>query len=398
MIHLTVMLIVLLMSANSFSAGFRLSEQSAKANGMGNAFTAVADDASAVWYNPAAITELDKTQVSLGSVMIAPEMEHKNTNGTTDKIAKRLHVPPQLYATHRLNEKISLGFGVNAPFGLQTNWGTGSLTRAVATLSDIKAFNYNLNTAYKVNDKLSLGAGIDYMNIEAVLNSWIIPLSKEFELEGDGSGWGYNLAAFYKLNERWNLGANYRSQVKIDVDGTAKLGTTSNSAKTELTLPDTFQLGAAYKANDKWMFSVTADYTNWTTYRNLRIETNTLTPLIGTNVKNYPKNWKSVWAYRLGTEYNYSENLKLRGGFFYDMNPVKEKYFENRVPDTDRIAFSIGAGYTRGNMVFDFSYTYLKFVERKIDSSIQDDSLGNVLNGKYNAFAHLPAFSVSYKF
>lgn len=392
MINLTIMLIVLLMSSSAFSAGFRLSEQSARANGMGNSFTAVADDASAVWYNPAAITDMEKTQISLGSVMIAPEMEHKNTDGTTDKIAKRLHVPPQIYATHKLNEKISLGFGINAPFGLQTNWGDDSKTRAVATLSDIKAFNYNLNAAYKINEKLSLAAGADYMTIDATLNSFHPTLLRSVEMTGDGNGWGYNLAAFYKLNEKWNLGANYRSKVKIDIDGSLEIvGLSIKDAATELTLPDTFQLGAAYKASEKWLFSLTADYTNWTTYRNLAIKT-----ISGTT--NYVKNWKSVWAYRLGTEYKYSENLKLRGGLFYDFNPVREKYFENRVPDTDRLAFSIGAGYTKGNMLFDFSYTYLKFMERKIDSTVQDDSLGNVLNGKYNAFAHLPAFSVGYKF
>jgi len=398
------MLIMLFLASNAFSAGFRLSEQSAKANGMGNSFVAVADDASAVWYNPAAITELDKTQISLGSVMIAPQMEHKNTNGDTDKIAKRLHVPPQFYATHKLNEKFSLGLGINAPFGLQTNWGTDSNTSSIATLSDIKTFNYNLNAAYKVNEKLSLGAGIDYMTIDATLNKMIPTMigTKEFELEGDGGDWGYNLSAFYKLNEKWNFGANYRSQVKINVDGTAKFTTLNNSAKTELTLPDTLQIGAAYKANEKWLFSATADYTNWATYNKLYIKSKTIldittmSPLLpDTSIDT--KKWKSVWAYRLGTEYKYSENLKLRGGIFYDFNPVREKYFENRVPDADRLAFSIGAGYTKGNMVFDFSYTYLHFVKRTIDDSTQDGDT-NVLNGKYTAFAHLPAFSVSYKF
>lgn len=403
MINLTVMIIVLLMSSSAFSAGFRLSEQSAKANGMGNSFTAVADDPSAVWYNPAAITELDKTQISLGTVMIAPVMEHKNTDGTKDEIAKRLHVPPQVYATHKLNEKFSLGFGVNAPFGLQTNWGTDSETKDVATLSDVKTFNYNLNAAYKMNEKLSIAAGADYMYLDATLNKMIS--TKEFELEGDGYGWGYNLAAFYKLNEKWNFGANYRSKAKIDVDGSARYLTSDNSASTEITLPDTFQIGTAYKLNEKWLFSFTADYTNWTTYHELYIKSKTILDITiadpslpDTDTSIDTKKWKSVWAYRLGTEYKYSDNLKLRGGFFYDCNPVKEKYFENRVPDSDRMAFSIGAGYTKGNLVFDFSYAYLYFTERKIDSSIQDDNSGNVLNGKYNAYAHLPAFSVGYKF
>ena len=379
-------LMLTLLTANSYGAGFRLSEQSAKANGMGNSFVAVADDASAVWYNPAAMTELEKTQFSLGTVMIYPLMKHEYTGGD-DTIAKRLHTPPQFYATHKYSDKFAFGFGVNAPFGLQTNWGVNAQADAVATLSDIKAFNYNLNAAYKASEKLSLGAGIDYMSVEATLNSYP---GMAVEMTGDGAGYGYNLAAFYKLSEKWNLGANYRSQVKIDMDGELLL-ITRKAASTTLTLPDTFQLGAAYKHNDKWLYSFTMDYTNWTTYRTLAIKTATSTTY-------NKKNWKSVWAYRLGTEYKYSDNLKLRGGIFYDKNPVEEKYFENRVPDSDRLAFSIGTGYAKGSWVFDFSYTYLHFMKREIDSSVQDDSYGNVLNGTYTAAAHLPGFSVSYKF
>ena len=398
MVNIIVLALVGLMAMASSvnAAGFRLSEQDAKANGMGNSFVAVADNASAVWYNPAAMTELEQTNVSLGSVMVAPAMKHEFAGGS-DKIKNTLHIPPYLYATHKLNDKWALGFGFNLPFGLSTDWDrTTAMTRSIATLSDIKAFNYNLNGAYKLNDKLSFGLGIDYVALDAKLYQ-IVVANKEMRLDGDGTGWGYNAAAFYKLDDKWSFGASYRSPVKILVDGTAKVTNTatSNPVNTKLTLPDTFQAGAGYKVNAKWLVSATADYTDWSTYHALKLNSASF-GASGTSIAY--KGWESVWAFRLGTEYKYSDKWNFRAGTFYDMNPVKEKYFETRVPDSDRVAFSIGAGYAVAkNLSVDVSYTYLMFLERTIHDSVQDLAT-DTINGKYKTSAHLPSIGVNYKF
>lgn len=399
--NIIVLILVALMGLASSvnAAGFRLADQDAKATGMGNAFTAVADNASAVWYNPAAITNLEGTNVELGTVMVAPSMEHKNTNGTTDEIENKLHIPPHFYATHKLNDQWSLGFGVNAPFGLSTDWDkTTALTRKVATESEIQAVNANLNGAYKLNDKFSFAAGLSYYTVDATLNKWHPAAGNEITLEGDGTGMAYNAAAMYKHNDKWNFGASYRSQSKIKLEGDmAATGVFTGEVKTELTLPDMLQIGAAYKYSDKWTFAADADYTNWTTYRQIVIKKKSDSTKISTDIKN----WKSVWAFRLGTEYKYSDTWKFRAGTFYDMNPVKEARFETRVPDSDRVAFAIGAGWNKDNITVDVSYMYLMFMERKIDDSLQDNGAGvgaTSLNGKYNSVAHLPAITVGYKF
>jgi long-chain fatty acid transport protein len=372
------------------AAGFRLSEQDAKANAMGNSFVAVADNASAVWYNPAAMTQLDNNDLSLGTVMVNPSMKHDNADGTSDKIANVMHVPPYFYATHKLNDKVALGFGFNAPFGLSTDWKSGAKTAGVATYSDIESFNYNLNGAYQVTDKLSLAVGADYVYLDATLNNAIMDLS------GNGHGWGYNAAAFYKASDKWNFGANYRSSVKIDVDGTATTaigGIGSHSAATSITLPDTFQIGGAYKVDPKWLVSVTADYTNWATYRALAITSLTTQLLTTKNPYIEQKDWASVWGFHAGTEYKYSETWSFRAGTFYDLNPVKEKYFDTIIPDSDRLAFSIGAGWKSGNIVADVSYTYLMFMNRTVSSASSAS-----VDGKYTCNAQLPAVSVGYKF
>jgi long-chain fatty acid transport protein len=393
MVNIIVLLLVGLMAMASSvnAAGFRLSDQDVKASAMGDSFVAVADNASAVWYNPAAMTDLEKTNLSLGTVMVYPTMKHDYTGGS-DSIAKVMHVPPYFYATHKLNDKMALGFGFNAPFGLSTDWKSNSATAGVATYSDIEDFNYNLNGAYKVSDKLSVAVGADYMYLTAKLNNSIL------DLNGTGHGWGYNAAAMYKLNDKWNFGANYRSPVKIDVDGTAKLMAyipgDSNDATTKITLPDTLQVGAAYKVDPKWLVSATADYTDWATYHALTVKSQTITDLTMTSDTSVnPKDWQSVWAFRAGTEYKYSDAWKFRAGAFYDYNPVKNKNFDTIIPDSDRVAFSVGAGWTKGNIVVDASYTYLMFVNRTVSNASQA-----YVDGTYKCNAQLPALSVGYKF
>ncbi|MCM2268122.1 MAG: OmpP1/FadL family transporter [Elusimicrobiales bacterium] len=397
--NIIVLILVALMGLASSvnAAGFRLADQDAKATGMANAYTAVADNASAVWYNPAAITNLEGTNVSLGTVMIAPSMEHKNTaanGGATDEIANRLHIPPHFYATHKINDQWSLGLGVNAPFGLSTEWERlTAFTRTVATKSKVQAVNYNLNGGYKLNDKFSFAAGVDYAMVNAVLNRQVtdaIPAN----LDGEGNGMGYNVAAMYKHNDKWNFGASYRSQIKVTLEGDLATNTIA-PVEADLTLPDMLQIGAAYKFNDKWTFAADIDYTNWTTYRNIIvINQNTLA-----ETKDI-KNWKSVYAFRLGTEYKYSDTWKFRAGSFYDMNPVRKEHFETRVPDSDRVAFAIGAGWNKNNLTVDVSYMYLMFLERSITNTYAGtaSTVNTKLDGKYNSIAHLPAITIGYKF
>ena len=386
----------LAMAGNAGAAGFRLAEQDAKANGMGNAFTAVADNAAAVWYNPAAMTRMDGMNVELGSVLVIPSMDHQNEVGSTsiDRIENKTHLPPHFYATRKINQKFAIGLGVNAPFGLSTKWDSVTAnTRYTATESEVQSINYNLSGAYNATEKLSVAAGVNYAMVDATLNKRHPALAQDITLEGDGTGTGYNVAVMYKHSDKWNFGANYHSAVKVELEGDmAATGVYTGPVKTELTLPDTLQIGAAYQYDADWLLTAEADYTNWTTYRNVIIQKQADSTVVSTDIKN----WKSVWAFRLGTEYKVSDAWKARAGVFYDINPVTEKRFETRMPDSDRMAWSIGAGYTRGDITVDASYTYLKFLEREVNDSLQDSA--NQLNGKYNASAMLPAVTVSYKF
>jgi len=385
-----------------YAAGFALPEQSASAMGMSSAFTGQADDASAVWYNPAGITQLDGTRISGGLVAIYPTFTHENVDGTTDVGERGWHYPMDFYATHKLNDRFSFGFAINNPFGLSTNWSKTSETKEVATLSDIKATEFNPNVAVKVNDRFSVAAGIAFVSLDASLkNMQFVPGPNTFfdsRLSGSGNGWGGNVAALYKISDSLSTGLSYRSRVHIKVDGTAEIaGVTSGPASTKLTLPDLAQLGVSYKASDKLTLNVDLGYTWWSTYDKIVISSNNAT----FDQKTYDKEWKDVWNVRIGGQYKLSDEWKLRAGLQYDQNPVPDAHFETRVPDSDRYGVSVGTGYTVGNLTVDLAYLYLYISTRHIADSTADDTgmtNTNALNGTYKADVHVVAVNVGYKF
>lgn len=390
--------IVIVFPATAFATGFRLPEQSASAMGMSSAFVGQADDASAVWYNPAGMTQLSGTQVMAGVIAIYPAITHENNTvnpGTTDVSDREIHLPIHLYATHKTNDQLSFGIGVNNPFGLATDWDpANSSTKYVATFSKVVTTEVNPNVAYKVSDRLSIGAGIAYVQLRATLEKTALG-GHNFRLSGDGDGWGLNAAVHYKVTDAINAGISYRSRIKVDIDGTAGLSggpaAQSASAATSLTLPDLIQVGVSYKASEALTLNADIDITMWSTYDRIVVESNN--SLFNATDE---KDWKDVWCLRIGGQYRLSDQWKIKAGYLYDKNPVKEERFETRIPDSDRHGISIGIGYTAGKFSIDAAYLYLRFNNRTISNSLADND--DSLNGTYKSQAHLAGVTVGYKF
>jgi long-chain fatty acid transport protein len=390
---------LMMVPSHALAAGFALPEQSASAMGMGSAFVGQADDASAAWYNPAGMTQLNGTQVMGGFVVIYPDFSHESSNGATTDTSKRtFHTPILFYATHKLNDRISFGVGVNNPFGMSTNWQPTSATREVAVLSKMKTTEANPSVAVKINDHLSLAAGLAYVQLRATLTSVVPGTSFISSLDGSGYGWGGNAAALVKFSDAVSTGLSYRSRVRVDVNGMVQVpgAVPLSSARTTITLPDLLSWGVSVKPTDKLTLNMDLGYTWWSTYDKLEVADSN-NPLYN---KTYDKQWNDVWNIRIGGQYKLNEQWKLRAGYQYDKNPVPDHYFETRVPDSDRHGVSIGAGYTIGNVTVDAAYLYIRFNTRHINDSVQDNATTNAnsLNGTYNADAHVLGVSMAYKF
>lgn len=412
---LTVLVVSMALCASaSFAAGFRLPDQDAAAMGMAGAFTGQADGPAAVWYNPAGMTRLDGTRISGGVIGIYPVLTHENDTvnpGTTDVSGRDIHLPVHFYATHRMNDAIAFGVGINNPFGLSTDWDQNtSSTKYVATYSKVDTLEVNPNIAYKLNDSMSVAFGVAYVHMNATLEKTVNVIvpgpvllgDHNFRLSGDGDGWGLNAAVLSRVSPNVQVGLSYRSRVKIDLDGDVSLtggpAAASSTGQTSITLPDLIQLGVSYKASDKLTLNADVEYTMWSTFD--RIVVTSGNPLFNTTDE---KQWHDVWCIRIGGQYRLADQWKLRAGYVYDNNPIDEAHFDTRTPDSDRQGITIGTGYTSGNVTVDLAYMYLRFNSRTISNSQADNDINPLtpddsLNGTYKSRAQLAGITIGYEF
>ncbi len=401
--RLTFWILMMLFASPAMAGGFFVPEQGTKAVGMANAFTAIADDPSANWYNPAGLADQPTSLMASGDVLLP-----KNTyelGGASYSARKSVFVIPQLYGNYALDSlPVSVGFGVNAPFGLSTDWTNSgapfSLVTAggdSVTFSQIEAIQANLNVAYKLSDHLSLAVGGVYYNATKVrLDNALL------EIKGNGDGFGGNAALLYH-NGDFSFGVNYRSRVKIDISGIAvglsplpaPFPGVSGGATTSLTLPDIVMVGAAWKVTPDILLTVQIDWTNWTTFDAivLNFQPSLLNVVTG-STKLVPENYKSVATFRVGAEWTYMPGKRARIGYVYDPTPTSTPDVSPRLPGNDRQLVTLGWGMDIDEaMTLELAYAYVWLNDRNLTTSNTP-----VYNGLYKSDVHILSAGLNYRF
>jgi long-chain fatty acid transport protein len=440
---LAVLWILAFSATSATAAGFRLPEAGAKAMGMGMAFTAQADDPSAIYYNPAGIVQLEGQNVMIGVTYIkengseftgtTPLTLNTGTGAFDVKSETQKDLDffvPNAYWTRKASPNFAYGVGVFVPFGLGQEYEDRqtSIFRNQATKVEIMTFVVNPTVAWKVSDILSLGAGIDFMYGKAklsqagVLRLGVAPLDQvnifQVDLEGDGTAWGYNFGALLLPSKNWKVGVSYRSPFHLDIkdadveirniNSTIPLptftaaqifGGTSfdTKASTTINMPATAALGIAY-VRDRLTLEADLDWTFWHSFKTLVVDIENNNPLLPDSVR--PEHWKDVVAFRAGGEYRITDPFAVRLGFAYDRSPIPAATMSPLLPDADRLFYSAGAGYKFRNWTFDFSYLYVDKKDRTVDNQINvaPPSVGSGFNGTWTGDAHLVALDIGYRF
>ncbi len=430
-----VLLVLLFAASTSFAAGFRLPEAGAKAMGMGFAFTAQADDPSAIYFNPAGLTQLKGQNVMIGVTYVrenggeftgttpvdnnVPFTSGGFTNRKSETQKSLNFVIPNAYYTRTTNSgNVAYGVGIFAPFGLGQEYDnkSTSIFRNQITKIDLQTLVVNPTIAFKVNDILSVGVGIDWMYGKATIeqtpwNPALVPVAQngnvfDLKLKGDGDAWGYNFGLLLKPTENLRIGANYRSPFTLrfkDGDVTlsninpgvapALAGLTSTKGSAILSMPATFALGSSYTIG-KLTVNADADWTFWHSYSSLPIDFQDNRPVLPDS--NSPKNWKDVVALRLGAEYRVTDPLALRAGFVYDPTPVPAETMGPELPDATRLNYMVGAGYKVGPWTIDGAFMYID----KFDRTVNNQNIATLkgFNGTWTGDAWLVGMDVGYKF
>jgi long-chain fatty acid transport protein len=446
---LTVLVVLSFTAASAMAAGFRLPEQGAKAMGMGMAFTAQADDPSAIYYNPAGIVQLEGQNVMVGGTYIrengadfsgtTPLTFNAGVFDTEQETQESLDfVIPNAYWTRKAAPDFAYGVGIFAPFGLGQRYGNRqtSIFRNQVTNVEIQTVVVNPTVAWKFNDVLAMGVGIDFMYGKAKLSQAGVvnvgtPLNIfQLDLDGHGTAWGYNFGLLLTPSENVKVGASYRSPFRLDIknanvnlweinstvpfvpnpvpppaalNASQVFGGSSTyhtSASTTINMPATFQLGVAYIL-DRLTLEVDLDWTFWSSFKTLKIDIENNTALLPD--ANRPEHWKDVMGVDVGAEYRVTDPLALRIGFRYDPSPVPAETLSPLLPDSDRLFYCAGAGYKYRNWTFDLSYMYLDKKDRTVNNQTPNGvptqvNYGAGFDGTWSGDAHLLAFDIGYKF
>jgi len=402
--RLILAVIVIHAAAPAVASGFGFYEQGAKASAQSGAWIARADDASANWYNPAALVQLSGREVQFGInyLEIGSDTQFNPAPGLSFDAVSNTETPAHLYFSQRISDRVAWGVGLNDPFGLVSEWRDFPVT-LFSTRAELRTYLLNPNLAFRLSDRWSLALGVDYISAEVrefsrdeiiitagAAPTGVPPPATRVDLTGEGDAWGYNFAVQFKMS-CFSLAGQYRSGFKPTIEGGIVLnGFPGPDAVVDVNLPGQTMLGAAWTG--KWVdVELGGYYTQWNSFKNLHVETGSPS----TNL-DLTQNWVGTWSYRLGLAFRLDHEMKheLRAGGVIDESPVPAAYLRPSIPDSDRTGYTLGYGYVSKRWGIDSYGMWIQFDDVTANGSPAD----GVINGTYTSTILLAGVTAKYRF
>lgn len=419
-------IIVLAMSSTGVNAAF-LQIQENSASGLGNAFaggSAIAEDASTVWYNPAGMTYLKEPQLVVAAHLIKPSIEFNKTSANLSPVlggaaisggeggdAGDDAVVPNIYYSQSLSDNLFMGFGLNAPYGLVTEYDDAWVGRYHAIRSAIQTINMNAALGYRWNEQFSVGGGINYQTLDAELTQAVdygslcalaavgacaAPGANDGKgkVTADGDAFGFNLGALWQPFESTRFGLSYRSKMKFDLDGEVEYsapsplaaavaqgvaGIRNAGATTDVTLPATLSVSAVQQLTPTLTLMEDITRTYWDDLQELRIgfdsgQADSVTTLGLQNINRYS----------IGLIYRPLAAWVFRTGIALDESPTPGNALRSvRLPDNDREWLTLGVDYEASDRLsIGLSYASIHANESHLVKNAGTDPSGeNFLRG-----------------
>lgn len=373
-----------LMSGVSAQAGaFGLREQSAV--GQGNAFAGAAAGAAglgSMFWNPATITQFKGGQVELVGSGIFPSSKLTTQPGSsaiyTNPVAALVGGSlssgdigqdaflPAGYASYQFNDKWWVGISLNTPYGLTTQANKNWPGRAYGSTTRVLSTDITPTIGFKLNDMLSFAAGLQIMHFKVKYTSAVPSLASPVAnwnvvgLQGDSWGVGFTLGATIKPIDGTEIGIGYRSAVEQNLSGEFLSGTPlTPGIKTNVMLPESINVGVRQRVTQDFTALVGFEWTNWSRLKNPPV-TLSATGAVLPQIPSIPLYYNDGWYASIGGEYRINPSWLVRAGFGYESSPIDTENRSTRLPDSDRLWFSVGAGYQWSETIFfDVGYTFI---------------------------------------
>ncbi|MDE1234014.1 outer membrane protein transport protein [Vibrio aestuarianus] len=366
---------VALASQQALAAGFQLNAQSA--TGLGRAFAGdavIADNASVMARNPAAMALFDKMELSLGFESITTMIDVKDAKycGTTCQVAPQLSAPknanyddaggtsiaPNIHLIVPVNDKFAWGVNAYTNFGTKTEFSDSYLASEYGGLTDVKSFNFGLAGSYRINEQWSVGAGLDLIygqgTMKRTASSDVAVIGGKDLVNVDSADvWavGFNLGTVFELDENNRFGAAYHYSPEMEAED-------DDGQKITLPLPDIFEFSGYHKIQDtKFAVHYSVQWIGWGAFDKIEFRNLKNSPLGSSYDK--PYEWQDGWHYAIGGTYYLNNDWTVRAGYMYDTS-AQDSLTSVSVPDSDRQWFSAGFTYNIDSASdIDFGFTYL---------------------------------------
>lgn len=391
----------LLYAGSAQAAGYQLNEYSM--TGLGRSFAGagiMGDDYSALAYNPAGMTLVKRSGLSLG--VTEAEMASTVKSPTNEETKMHYGVTlPSAFGQWNVNDRLFLGAGFYVPFGLSTKHKSGSFVSDNARKSELEVMDTALAAAYKLTDKLSIGATAILRYIHGNMTQNLVPYTNAYgDANYDLDGWTGSgvIGAMYEFTPDTRLGISYKFRSMQKVKGDFTLNDIADVSPygaglhifgdgvSSPDLPASVLVSGYHKLNDKIGLSSSVRWTQWSkSFPEFKMSSQS-----AHNEIVHPYDWRDSWTISVGADYYLNDNWTFRVGTAYDQSPAKSKANRsNRIPDANRIWLSTGFSYMADNWQLDFGIAHLFMQKANVEIGTP---------AEYSSYSNMYGLNFQYKF
>jgi long-chain fatty acid transport protein len=430
------LLAILGLSPLALANGLNLNSLGSRALSMGGAFVGLADDYSAIFWNPAGMAQFDKRYLGFyatdvipsGSYLLQVPAQGGLLTVVDAKTQTKHYLSGLLAYYHPINDYLVAGIGLYIPAGLGSSWDGSDFTNlsngvAYEWESKIGLVTISPGISYKINDMISVGAALNINYGMFSMKRWagIVSIDQpvqQFDLgqyDMNLKGWGFGATAgvLVRASDVLSFGATIRTPNRVKFSGDASISNIdllgyqeSSEAETvspHLTFPLWIAGGVAYRPLEGLTLTGDLQWTQWSTID--QIEMKFIDPfwslfMTASGENKMHMEWKNALQVRFGAEYWLKENLAIRGGYYYDPTPTPDTTMNFLLPSYTFNVFTLGLGYALNGLVIDLGFEFLSGKGREVQYAtwLLDPAFVNAQPGAYDMRIVVPNLSVSYKF
>jgi len=389
-----------------FAGGYIIPHQTARGVGLSNAMIAGVDDASATYYNPAALSEIDgnnflATGTYINVVNGVENDGRRSVNKHDDNFVSSLfgnyHIP---------DSKFTLGLGAYSPFGLATTY-ERDFTRFAAQRTELKTIFVTPALAWQPSESFSVGTGLSFVHASGLFSRALCldafsldggcstikgPFEGKLRVTDTTNAFTYNVGLLLKPTENIKLGLTYRARTDIRFDSAdVKLNSAFVPQKVKadvrpIPLPPVIDAAVFWQITRDWGAEFVYEYTRWSEFKSFSASFSPIPgfiPLGGLPIRSFtlPQDWKNTSTLRFGSFYKINKTWEIRSGIAVEETPIPARTLNPAIPGADLLTLNGGLGYKWQSFSFDLGYMAVFYKTR------------NVRNGELEG---LPATGIPY--